>query len=199
MNSISEFEQFLSEDMKELFGECIKRGDVLRSLVENMGVTNSSVIFEAAFETDMDPETLYPVLHFHTTLAQNIEDELVPKIVMGLNELNTAISAGAFPAFGCFGYYAPLQQVYLSYRMPVNLEAPEAERQNIRFYLGSLYDQLDLFVDFVLFLCEDPETITLEEYMDYLDSITDLNNIDLRIKALEKYLEELEKEGTKEE
>ena len=69
MNSISEFEQFLSEDMKELFGECIKRGDVLRSLVENMGVTNSSVIFEAAFETDMDPETLYPVLHFHTTLA----------------------------------------------------------------------------------------------------------------------------------
>lgn len=195
MKTIGEFEKAVSEDMEELFGNCQKKGEVIRSLVEHLGVTDSSVIFEAAVEAGLNPDTPYPVLHFHTTLAQKIDEELVPGVVMGLNKLNTVISAGAFPAFGCFGYYEPLKQVYLSYRMPISTEALDAERENVRFYLGSLYDQLDIFVDFILFLCDDPERMTLEDYMDYLDTIADLNNIEARIEALEKYLEQLEKEG----
>ena len=198
METIAEFEKALSEDMEELFGNCHKKGNVIRSLVEHLGVTDSNVIFEAAFEAGLNPETPYPVLHFHTTLAQKVDDELVPGIVMGLNKLNTTISAGAFPAFGCFGYYAPLKQVYLSYRMPVSMGALDAEHENVRFYLGSLYEQLDIFVDFVLFLCDNPDRITLEDYMDYLDTITDLNNIEARIEALEQYLKQFEEEGMEE-
>ena len=74
-------------------------------------------------------------------------------MLAGLNDLNTAISAGAFPSFGCFGYYAPLKQVYLSYRMPVNPDVLNEEYENIRYYLATLYEQLDLFADYIIFLC----------------------------------------------
>ena len=195
METIVEFEEALREDMEALFGSCEKKGNVLRSMGNMLGVTGSSVIFEAAFEAGLNPGDDYPVLHFHTTLAQKIDDAIVPGILQGLNELNNVISVGAFPAFGSFGYYGPLRQVYLTYRMPLNETVLDAERDNVRYYLGSLYEQLDIFVDYVLFLCNDPKRISLDQYMAYLDTIADLNDLEARVDALDKYVSEMEKEA----
>ncbi len=181
-----EFEEALAGAMQELFGNCRKNKNIWRAVVEHMGVTDSSVIFEAALEPGLHPEAPWYILHFHCTLAQNVEEELVPKIVLALNELNNVISVGAFPAFGHFGYYPPLQQIFLTYRMPVNFEAAEEEFDNVRYYLGSLYEQLDIFTDFILFICDYPDQLTISDYMDYLDTISDLNDIGERMKALQE-------------
>ncbi len=187
LKTIEEFEEVLFGDMEKVFGNCARFEGILRSFPEHLGVSDTTVLCEAAFETGIGPDPAFPVLHFHVTLAQKIPESFVPGVVMGLNDLNTAISAGGFPAFGCFGYYPPLKQIYLSYRIPINEKALDEELVNVRIYLGSLRDQLDLFSDYILFLCESPDTITLEAYMDYLDSVSDRNE-------LKKFLEELEKE-----
>ena len=198
INSISDFEAALRESMETLFGNCRTYEDVLRSVCTHLGVSDAGAIVEAAFEAGFNPDAPYPVLHFHTTLAQKIDEEKIPGILKGINELNTVISAGAFPSFGCFGFYAPLSQIYLSYRMPVNPEVLEAEFENARFYLGSLYEELDLFTDFIMFLCNDPENLTIDAYMDYLDTIADLDNIEARLEFLEKVVGEYGKDQNEE-
>ncbi len=192
LKSIEEFETELSKRMEELFGNCREFKGVLRSMPEHLGVLDSSAIFEVAFETGINPEVPYPVLHFHTTLAQKIDEDFVPGVLAGLNDLNTVINAGAYPAFGCFGYYAPLGQIYLSYRMPVNPDGLDADFDNALYYLGALYEQLDLFADYILFLSNDPDRMTFDDYMEYLDSIADLNDLEARLDVMEKYLEEIE-------
>lgn len=186
IKTVQEFEDKLMEQMETLFGGCSRYKGLLRSVPEHLGVSDTGVIFEAAMEAGLSPDVPYPVLHFHATLAQRIEEKHVPGILAGLNDLNTVISAGAFPSFGCFGYYAPLRQVYLSYRMPVNLKAFDADFENACFYLDSLYEQLDIFADFILFLCDDPDRMTLDDYMGYLDGIADINNMEERIKRLDR-------------
>lgn len=186
IKNLEDFEAALKDSMEDLFGDCKYFKGVLRSIAEHLGVCDTSVIIEAAFENGPDPDVQYPILHFHATLAQRIEEEIVPGILRGLNELNTVISAGAFPSFGCFGYYAPLHQIYLSYRMPVSPGALEAGFDNACYYLGSLSEQLDLFADFIIFLCQDPEEISMGSYMDYLDSVADLNDLKARADMLEE-------------
>ncbi|MCR5788959.1 MAG: hypothetical protein K6G83_03645 [Lachnospiraceae bacterium] len=184
IGSTAEFEDELKKNIERLFGNCRDHKGVLRSMARNLGVSGTDVIFEAAMEDGFYPDMPYPILHFHATLAQRIEEEKLPGILTGLNSLNTVISTGAFPSFGCFGYYAPLRQVYLSYRMPVNPMALDAALEDAQFYLGTLGEQLDLFADFILFLCDDPDRITIEAYMDYLDSIADLNDLQERFDYL---------------
>ncbi|MCR4597357.1 MAG: hypothetical protein K5673_11305 [Lachnospiraceae bacterium] len=189
-NPISELSKALQEMMTELFGECIENDGVLRAHAEHMGVANATAIVDVMLEGGLREEAPYGVLHFHTTLAENIPEESLADLLISLNNLNHVISAGAFPGFGAFAYYDPLQQVYLSYRMPVNLNQIEAEYDNIRYYLGCLYDQMDLFMDFVMFSIVNPGGMSITDYMDYLDEIADLDNIEERLAALESEFED---------
>ncbi len=196
MKTIAEFEDALKESLETVFGNCEKYKGVLRSLPQHLGVSNTGAIFEASMEMGPNPDVPYPVVHFHVTLAQKVEDEKVPGILSCLNDLNTVISAGAFPCFGCFGYYAPLRQIYMSYRMPVNKDALDEDFANVRYYLGEVSYLLDLFADYILFICDDPESVTMEAYMNYLDSVANLNDLDARLDKLDKTLEELMKNNT---
>jgi hypothetical protein len=72
--------------------------------------------------------------------------------------------------------------------MPVNLNQIEAEYDNIRYYLGSLYEQLDLFVDFLMFAISSREPMDITDYMDYLDQVADLNDYQARLEAYEAVL-----------
>ena len=192
MKTIAEFEDALKGSIETVFGNCEKYKGVLRSLPEHLGVSNTGAIFEASLEMGPDPDNPYPVVHFHITLAQKVEDEKVPGILSALNDLNTAISAGAFPCFGCFGYYAPLRQIYMSYRMPLNKDALDADFVNVKYYLEEVTYLLDLFADYILFICDDPGSVTLEAYMNYLDSVADLNDLESRLDMLEETLEQFE-------
>ena len=189
---MADLESSLKEMMTELFGNCSSRNGVLRSLIEHLGAVDSSVILEVLEEPGLHEEAPYPILHFFCTIAQNVNEKDVPQIVLDLNELNTCINVGAFPAFGCFGYYAPLQQIYLSYRMPFNTDKMDEELKNAEYYLGSLYEQLDVFCDFILFVCDHPYDLTLQTYLDYLDSIADLADLTERVDKFEELLKDTE-------
>ena len=189
-NPVKELSKTLQEMMTELFGGVAEEDGVLRSVAEHMGVVNADVMVEVALEGGIREEAPYGVLHFHTTLAENIPEEALADLLISLNGLNHVINAGAYPAFGSFVYYDPLAQVYLSYRMPVNLNQIEAEYDNIRFYLGVLYDQLDLLVDFIMFSITNPGGMTIGDYMEYLDEVSDLDDLEERFKALEDSIRE---------
>jgi hypothetical protein len=165
-----------------------------RSIIDHLGVVDGSAIFEVLLTGGMNPEAPYGVLHFHITLAENIPDESLANLLISLNSLNHVISAGAFPGFGNFCYYEPLKQVYMSYRMPVNLNQIEAEYDNIRYYLGVIYEQLDILLDFIMFAIMDPGGMTIGDYMEYMDSVADLNDLRDRYAVLEKELERMEAE-----
>ena len=189
-NPVKELSKTLQEMMIELFGGVAEEDGVLRSVAEHMGVVNADVMVEVALEGGIREEAPYGVLHFHTTLAENIPEEALADLLISLNGLNHVINAGAYPAFGSFVYYDPLAQVYLSYRMPVNLNQIEAEYDNIRYYLGVLYDQLDLLVDFIMFSITNPGGMTIGDYMEYLDEVSDLDDLEERFKALEDSIRE---------
>lgn len=194
-NAISELSTTLKEMMNELFGECLENDGVLRAHVEHMGVTDATAIVDVMLEGGLREEAPYGVLHFHTTFAENIPEESLADLLISLNGLNHVVSAGAFPGFGTFAYYDPLQQVYLSYRMPVNLNQIEADYDNIRYYLGCLYDQMDLFMDFIMFSIANPGGMSIVDYMDYLDEVSDINDIEARLKAFEEEFETIAKEA----
>ena len=194
-NPIIELSKALQEMMTELFGECTENDGVLRAYAEHMGVSDSTAILDVMLEGGLREEAPYGVLHFHTTLAENIPEESLADLLISLNNLNHVINAGAFPGFGAFAYYDPLQQVYLSYRMPVNLNHIEAEYDNIRYYLGCLYDQMDLFMDFVMFSIVNPGGMSIADYMNYLDEISDLDNLEERLAVFESEFEEMAREA----
>ncbi len=183
---IRELSGVLREMMTELFGECLDHDGVLRARAGNLGVVNAQVIVEVMLEGGLREEAPYGVLHFHTTLAEKIPEDAVADLLISLNGLNHVINAGSFPGFGCFCYYEPLSQVYLSYRLPVNLNQIEAEYDNIRYYLGCLYDQLDVFVDFIMFAIANPGGMTIEDFMEYLDMVSDLDDIEGRLRVFER-------------
>ncbi|MBR6390565.1 MAG: hypothetical protein IKS16_04395 [Lachnospiraceae bacterium] len=194
-NSISELSTVLKEMMNELFGECLENDGVLRAHAEHMGVTDATAIVDVMLEGGLREEAPYGVLHFHTTFAENIPEESLADLLISLNGLNHVISAGAFPGFGTFAYYDPLKQVYLSYRMPVNLNQIEAEYDNIRYYLGCLYDQMDLFMDFVMFSVVNPGGMSIVDYMDYLDEVSDIDELEGRLAAFEEEFEAIAKKA----
>ncbi|MBO4899615.1 MAG: hypothetical protein J5509_04935 [Lachnospiraceae bacterium] len=194
-NAIKELSKTLQEMMTELFGECIENDGVLRSRIEHMGVTDATVILDVMLEGGFREEAPYGILHFHTTMAEGVPEDSLADLLISLNSLNHVVSAGAFPGFGTFAYYDPLSQVYLSYRMPVNLNQIEAEYDNIRFYLGSLYDQLDILEDFIMFSIVNPGGMSISDYMDYLDEVSDINSLEDRYAAFEAEFEAIAKEA----
>ena len=192
-NQIKEIEKNIKEMLTEMFGDCIEQDGVMRTMADHMGVVDAKVFVEAMLESGFRKDAPYGVLHFHCTFAENIPDEVVPNLLISLNELNHVINAGAFPGFGCFCYYAPLKQIYLSYRMPVNLLKIDAEYDNIRYYLGSLYDQMDILVDFIIFAITNPEGMNINAYLEYLDEVSDLDNLTERLNAIEREIDDYEK------
>ena len=102
---IKELSKVLSEMITELFGECYDQDGVLRARAENLGVVNGKAIVEVMLEGGLREEAPYGVLHFHTTLAENIPEEALADLLISLNGLNHVINAGAFPGFGAFCYY----------------------------------------------------------------------------------------------
>lgn len=189
-DTIKELSKALTEMFNELFGECFEQDGVLRARANNLGVVNGQAIVEVMLEGGLREEAPYGVLHFHTTLAENIPEEALADLLISLNGLNHVINAGAFPGFGSFCYYEPLEQVYLSYRMPINLLQIEAEYDNIRYYLGMLYEQLDLFEDFIMFAINNPGGMTISDYMGYLDEVSDINDVEARLRGLEDIFDE---------
>ncbi|MCR5748495.1 MAG: hypothetical protein K6G03_12365 [Lachnospiraceae bacterium] len=188
---------------EKLYGECTENDGVYRSVLSNLGVTRGQVIIEAVLEDGFREDYPYGVLHFHTTVAQNIPEEALADLLISLNTLNHVINTGVYPGFGCFCYYEPLSQVYLSYRMPVNLFNVEAEYDNILYYLSCLYEQLDMFMDFLAFMISFPGSMTIDDYMEYLDQVANLDDLEERmnafVQAFDEYISEIDIEPGDEE
>ncbi len=194
-NPINELGVNLRQMFEELFGECEETDDTYRATVTHLGVMGSDAVVEVALEQGVSEEVLYGVLHFVTTLADEIPEEALADVIIAMNALNNLISAGAFPSFGNFCYYEPLNQIYLSYRMPVNLLRIDAEYDNIRYYLGCLYEQLDLLKDYIVFTVNTPGGMTIQDYMDYLDEVSDLDDIEERSGIFREQFDELIREA----
>ncbi|MCR4591176.1 MAG: hypothetical protein K5668_10200 [Lachnospiraceae bacterium] len=181
--------------MDELFDGVEEKDGIYRSRAQHIGVTDVTVIVEALLESGVNQEHPYPVIHFHTTLAANIPEEYESDLCFSLNRLNNAISLSGFPSFGCFCYHPDLKQVFLGYRLPVNPTAPNDETVNIQYYLGVLYEELDAFADYIMFLCDNKGISTgIDEYLDYIKEIDDWNDIEKRAEELSKVIEKLRSE-----
>lgn len=195
MDGVKRIMEGTRELMEELFEGVTDSGGAYRSMAEHLGVTDTCAIVEALLEGGLHEDLPYPVVHFHITLARNVPDEAEVNICRSLNELNNVTGVGAYPCFGSFAYYPALKQVYLTYRLPVNPDVPEDELVNIKYYFGVLYEQLDLFADFIMMLCDSEGNILpLEEYVDYLSQIQDMDDIDERVRVLEKKIKEMKAE-----
>ncbi len=193
MAGLDQIKEAVRNMMEELFDGVEERDLIMRSLAEHMGVTDVSVIVDVAFESGFRNATEYPLLHFLVTVAQNVPEALVDNIKASLNDLNTVLAVGGFPSFGAFTYYPRLNQIFLSYRLPVNPTSPEEEIPNIRYYLGVLVQELDMFVDFIMFLCdEDGNLPDLDTYLDYLNEVQDPDDLEERIRILEDKIQAMD-------
>ena len=194
-NPAKELGNVLRDMMEELFGECIENDGVLRSRVDNLGVVGGQAIVEVILEGGLRKEAPYPVLHFHTTFADKVPEEALADLLISLNGLNHVISAGAFPGFGTFSYYDPLAQVYLSYRMPINMNDLDGHIDDIRYYLACLYEQMDIFMDFIMFALANPGGMNISDYMEYLDEVSDLGDLQERMSVFQEEFENIVKES----
>ncbi len=196
MDGIDQIMEGLKKMMEELFDGVEMRGDVYRSRVEHVGVTDITVLMEAVLEAGVNDEAPYPIIHFHATIASNIPEEYGAELSQALNVLNNIISVGEFPSFGCFCYYPRLRQIFLTYRLPVNPGMPEEELINIQYYLGVLYDELDAFGDYIMFLCDNEgKSGDIQGYVDYLNEIEDWNDLEKRANELSKVIDKMREEN----
>ena len=188
-----EFQDKLQKDIEMIGEDTVRENGVIRSMVSHLGVNDTNVILETLIEGAYNGDELpYPVLRFHITIAKDIEPENFRNVTYALNELNTVIDSGEFPSFGGFGLYMPLGQIYMSYRMPINIGNLEGELENARFFLGTVFEQMDLFADMVLYIAEGNDLASMDRYAEYLRNITDISDLEERAKKLSEYLENIE-------
>ena len=200
--AVKELSRELKRLITDIFGNCSETDGMFRTVADGLGVVNSQVIVDAALEGGTDEDDPFSLLHFVATIAENIPDAALPDLRISLNDLNHEVSCGAYPGFGTFCYYEPLNQIYLSYRLPVSFKDLKTQYGNIRFYLTGLYDQLDLFVDYIMFAIASPGSVSITDYMSYLDKVQDPDDTEERMDAfLESFgelLEDKEAVGDKE-
>ena len=190
---VQELLRMLHDTFEEMLGECTGDDGVIRAKVDNIGVLGAQVIVEVMLEGGLQETAPRGVLRFHTILAENVPEESVADLLIALNALNHAMCAGACQGFGVFCYYEHLNQVYLGYRMPVNLTQIEANYDNIRYYLTVLYEQLDVFIDFIMFTLTSPGSMDISEYMSYLNEVADIDDLEERFKVFEEQFAEMAK------
>ncbi len=199
MDGLNRIMKGVKEMMNELFDGVTEKDGVYRSMAEHLGVTDVSAVVEVALEGGVNEDIAYPILHFLVTVAGNIPEEYENKLTYSLNVLNNVIAVGEFPSFGNFCYYPALHQIYLNYRLPVSPGSPDGEIDNIRYYFGVLYEELDAFVDYIMFLCDNEgESPDLDAYLKYLKEIDDWNDIEARARNLSALFDDL-KERMKEQ
>ncbi|MCR5777187.1 MAG: hypothetical protein K6G84_07210 [Lachnospiraceae bacterium] len=170
---IEGFRSEVFESMSQLFGEGKNEDNIYRIVTDPFGISEGSAIIECVFENGLRADAPYPVIHFHVTLTDHVPARVVPYLRTGLDELNNAIAVGAFPALGFFGFYEPFGQVYLTYRLPYSMDALEEELYNVKYFLGSLYEELDVFMDYIYFLMSNPDGMTLQDYMKHIHGMAD--------------------------
>ncbi len=186
---IDDFFNQLKSDIEALGTETQFRDGVIRTLISNLGVNEAAAILEADIESIKNGNAApYRVVRFHITLAKDIREDLFSDVTFSLNQLNNVIAGGDYPSFGCFGLHMPLRQIFLNYSIPINTDVLEAELENVRFFLGTVYEQLDVFIDLVLFIAEGHKGINFEEYLHYLEKIRDVKDIEERVKLLSEYV-----------
>lgn len=148
--------QLLSDEL----GEVTEKNGVLRAFAEGLGMFGRSAIVELSFlEFADDAPNAWPILQFYSTLAAEIEDKDVPGIKRRLTDLNEQTM------LGCYGYYAPLCQIYHCYRLPLDPHCPESALKLIGYSLKQILRQLHAFLDYVLTIADDPESVSAEEYV----------------------------------
>ncbi len=192
MDGLERIRDGIKEIMDQYFDGYTEHNGIIRAMVGPVGVTGVHAIIDTVMENGFHPEVPYAVLHFLVTLAKDIPEELEDEIKRSLHDLNRAIATGQYPAFGCFCYEPAVKQIFLDYRLPVNPTDPDAELENIAYYYGTLYDTLDLFADFIMFLCDNKGKMpSLDEYLTYLDEIADFDDYKERARLLKEQIKDL--------
>lgn len=187
-SGFNEIRKNLKEDFELLFGECEDSEGVLRAVAEHIGVNDAEAIIEAAIEAIPNGEDYpYPAVHFNITLAKEVEPENFGIVASAINDINVILSTGEFPSFGNFCLYKPLRQIFYGYRKPINIGAAEYERENIRFFLATVLDQLDVFIDLILYVAGGNQITTLDSYLNYLRDISELGELEEKIKQLDQF------------
>lgn len=158
----SKKEDFYNEVKKVLsaeLGDTAENDGILRSFARGLGIFGRNAIVEIAWMQFADgAKNAWPILQFYSTLAADIEEKDVPGIKRQLSDLNEETMLGHY------GYYAPMRQLYHCYRLPVDLDSPESSLTLVSFSLKQILRQLDAFLDFILVIAEDPESMNVEEY-----------------------------------
>lgn len=146
--------------MEEQIGECAEHKGILRAFAKDVGYYNGMAIIEASWVGFKDgAKNSRPVLQIHSTLAQNIEDEIVPELKQKLMELNSVTMLGAY------AYYEPLKQIYHCYRLPVAMDNEAELRSQVGYCLEQIRRQLDAFGDYVMILADNPTEMTMTDYI----------------------------------
>ncbi len=159
----------LRESMGGLFGECsVDEDGTYRSQVTHLGEVDGYVTLEAAIEKGFKEAYEYCVVHFHAAIAANVPEDALPDLMIALGALNHTVNAGAYPGFGCYSYYDPLNRVYLTYRLPVNPEDPAGAEGDVRYAVACIYEQLEAFEDYVMLTLTNPGMADMKQYLDYL-------------------------------
>lgn len=145
--------------LSDELGETADNGGVLRSFARGLGMFDRNAIVEITWmQFADDAENACPVLQFYSTLAADIEEKDVPGIRRRLTDLNEQTMLGHY------GHYAPLQQLYHCYRLPVDLDSPESSLMLVGYSIKQILRQLDAFIDYILVIANDPESMDVEEY-----------------------------------
>lgn len=154
-----EFFNKVKKILSDEVGEAAENRGILRSFAKGLGLFGRNAIVEIAWmQFADDAQNAWPILQFYSTLAADIEDKDIPGIKRRLCDLNEETMLGRY------GYYAPMRQIYHSYRLPVDLDSPESSLALVTYSLKQILRQLDAFLDYVLVIADDPEAMNVEEY-----------------------------------
>lgn len=158
---------FFSE-IKELLeievGTVTEKNGVLRAIADDVGLDNGKIILEVCWAEDQE-EGDFKVLQIYSTLAQNIEEDVVPAIQNKLVELNS------ITLLGYYGYYSKLHQIFHTYRIPVDTAHMIIALDQIRYCLDQIRYQFEIFYNYVVLIADNPEEMELGDYMEAMNAI----------------------------
>lgn len=151
-----DFMKAVKSVMEQQLGEVYEDSQgTLKSFMTGLGQYDSNAVVEMSWM----PMEEYCVLQIYTTLVQNVEEDIVPKMQECLWNLNKLILLGQF------GYISKYHQIYHQIRLPISIHYWEVALNQVRFCLRQLRKELEAYQDYLLIIADNPDIVSLEEYL----------------------------------
>lgn len=134
------------------------KNNILSFIFGNIGDFDGRILVQFNFMPQYNGIEEYEALQFFFTLIGDVETELYNEVEYRLNQLNEGLM------FGSFALSRDLRQVYFRYVLPLVPDDVATTEHLVEHVMEEMYSSATYYLAYLLVVCNERDSIRLEEY-----------------------------------